>query len=147
MFINFVLAANIFDMPASLFAKYLEFFDIEAATPMQTWDQGTRRIYESLTAGFRDKIHLNRPVRRVYRQADCVVVEDEDGVQETFDQVVFACNADQTLSIIDAPTPLERYILSRCATTTRYIIAPSSTTTPQSSRQRGEGPGDAEHSR
>ena len=64
MFINFVLAAQIFDMPAALFARYLEFFDIETATPMQTWDQGTRRIYENLTAGFRDKIHLNRPVRK-----------------------------------------------------------------------------------
>ena len=113
MFINFVLATNVFDMPAVLFARYLEFFDIESATPMQTWEHGTRRIYENLTANFRGKIHLNQPVRRVYRQADCVVVEDEDGVQETFDEVVFACNADQTLSILDNPTPLERYILSR----------------------------------
>ena len=24
--------------------EYLEFFDIETATPMQTWDQGTRRL-------------------------------------------------------------------------------------------------------
>ena len=112
MFINFVLATNIFDMPAALFARYLEFFDIETATPMQTWDQGTRRIYESLSAGFRDRICLNRPVRKVYRQASGVVVEDDDGVRETFDEVIFACNADQTLRILDNPTPLERYILS-----------------------------------
>ena len=112
MFINFVLATNIFDMPAALFARYLEFFDIETATPMQTWDQGTRRIYENLSAGFRDRIHLNRPVRKVYREAPGVVVEDDDGVRETFDEVIFACNADQTLEILDDPTALERYILS-----------------------------------
>ncbi len=112
MFINFVLATNIFDMPAALFARYLEFFDIEAATPMQTWDQGTRRIYENLSAGFRDRIYLNRPVRKVYRQASGVLVEDDDGVRETFDEVIFACNADQTLRILDEPTSLERYILS-----------------------------------
>ena len=64
MFINFVLATHIFDMPAALFARYLEFFNIESATPMQTWDQGTRRIYENLTADFRDKIYLSRPVER-----------------------------------------------------------------------------------
>ncbi len=58
MFVNFVLATNVFDMPASLFSRYLEFFDIESATPMQTWDQGTRRIYENLTAGFTDRIYL-----------------------------------------------------------------------------------------
>ena len=112
MFINFVLATNIFDMPAALFARYLEFFDIETATPMQTWDQGTRRIYENLSAGFQDRICLNRPVRKVYRQASGVVLEDDDGVRETFDEVVFACNADQTLKILDEPTFLERYILS-----------------------------------
>ena len=112
MFVNFVLATNIFDMPAALFARYLEFFDIEAATPMQTWDQGTRRIYENLSANFQDNIYLNRPVRKVYRQSSCVVVEDEEGVRETFDDVIFACNANRTLKALDNPTKLERYILS-----------------------------------
>ena len=112
MFVNFLMATNVFDMPASLFSRYLEFFDIEVATPMQTWDGGTRRIYECLSAGFRDRIHLNRPVRKVYRRASGVVVEDEDGVRETFDEVIFACNANQTLMMLDKPTFLERYVLS-----------------------------------
>ena len=112
MFVNFLMATNVFDMPAALFARYLEFFDIASATPMQTWDQGTRRIYEHLSAGYRDRIHLNRPVRKVYRRKSHVVVEDEHGVQETFDEVIFACNANQTLMALDRPTMLERYILS-----------------------------------
>ena len=112
MFVNFLMATNVFDMPAALFSRYLEFFDIESATPMQTWDRGTRRIYENLTASFRDRIHLNRPVRKVYREPSHVVVEDEDGARETFDEVIFACNANQTLMMLDKPTMLERYILS-----------------------------------
>ena len=112
MFVNFLMATNVFDMPAALFARYLDFFDIETATPMQTWDQGTRRIYENLSAGFRDKLYLNRPVRKVYRQSSGVIVEDDEGVTETFDDVVFACNANQTLMMLDNPTLLERYILS-----------------------------------
>ena len=112
MFVNFLMATNVFDMPASLFSRYLEFFDIESATPMQTWDRGTRRIYENLTAGFGDRIHLNRPVRRVYRKRSHVVVEDEDGVRERFDDVILACNANETQMILDRPTMLERYILS-----------------------------------
>ena len=112
MFVNFLMATNVFDMPAALFARYLEFFDIEHATPMQTWDRGTRRIYEHLSAGFRDKVYLNRPVRKVYRGASSVVVEDEDGARETFDEVIFACNANQTLMMLDRPTFLERHILS-----------------------------------
>ena len=112
MFVNFLMATDVFSMPAALFARYLEFFDIESATTMQTWDQGTRRIYENLSAGFQDKIYLSRPVRKVYRRDSHVEVEDEDGVRETFDEVIFACNANQTLEILDNPTFLERYILS-----------------------------------
>ncbi|MDE0030216.1 MAG: hypothetical protein OXU42_12540, partial [Deltaproteobacteria bacterium] len=112
MFVNFLMATNVFDMPASLFARYLEFFDIETATPMQTWDGGTRRIYEKLSAGFRDKIYLGRPVRKVYRRAADVVVEDEEGRTETFDDVVFGCNANQTLMMLDKPTFLESWLLS-----------------------------------
>ena len=112
MFVNFLMATNVFDMPASLFARYLEFFDIETSTSMQTWDRGTRRIYENLTANFRDKIYLNRPVRKVYRHSSHVVVEDENGVKEEFDEVILSCNANQTLMILDKPTFLERYILS-----------------------------------
>ena len=112
MFVNFLMATNVFDMPAALFARYLEFFDIERATPMKTWDQGTRRIYEHLSADFRDRIYLNRPVRKVYRGRAGVVVEDGDGVRERFDDVIFASNANQTLMMLDRPSLLERYILS-----------------------------------
>ena len=112
MFVNFLMATNVFDMPASLFSRYLQFFDIEAATPMKTWDQGTRRIYEALSGGFRDRIYLNRPVRKVHRRPSHVLVEDENGKKEKFDDVIFACNANQTLMLLDAPTYLESSILS-----------------------------------
>ena len=38
-FVNFLMATNMFDMPASMFYRYPEFFDIEHATPMQTWER------------------------------------------------------------------------------------------------------------
>ena len=112
MFVNFLMATNVYDMPASLFCRYLEFFDIVNATPMQTWDGGTRNIYTKLSESFTDKIHLNRPVRKVHRHATHVEVEDEEGNKERFDEVVFACNANQTLMAIDKPTFLEAWLLS-----------------------------------
>ena len=112
MFVNFLMATNVFDMPASLFSRYLEFFDIETATPMQTWGGGTRRIYEAMSADFEDRIYLDRPVRKVRRRPTGVVVEDENGDTETFDDVVFACNANQTLMMLDEPTLLESFLLS-----------------------------------
>ena len=112
MFVNFLMATNLFDMPASLFCRYLEFFDIVSATPMRTWDGGTRRLYRKLAAGFANRIDLDRPVRKVYRHASHVIVEDGNGVSETFDEVVFACNANQTLMAIDRPSFLESWLLS-----------------------------------
>ena len=112
MFVNFLMATNVFDMPASLFSRYLEFFDIETATPMHTWDQGTRSIYDNLSAGFQEKIYLERPVRKVYRDKAGVVVVDDKGVQESFDEVVFSCNANQTLMLLNRPSMMERFILS-----------------------------------
>ena len=112
MFVNFLMATNVFDMPASLFSRYLEFFDIETATPMQTWGGGTRRIYEAMSADFEDRIYLDRPVRKVRRRPSGVVVEDENRDTETFDDVVFACNANQTLMMLDEPTLLESFLLS-----------------------------------
>ena len=79
---------------------------------MQTWGGGTRRIYEAMSADFEDRIYLDRPVRKVRRGASGVVVEDEMGDTETFDDVVFACNANQTLMMLDEPTLLESFLLS-----------------------------------
>ena len=112
MFVNFLMATNVFDMPAALFSYYLEFFDIERATPMKTWDQGTRRIYEAMSAEFKEKILLNCAVRKVYRRKTGVLVEDEEGHTTAFDEVVFACNANQTFMILDKPTRFETYLLS-----------------------------------
>jgi len=112
LFVNFLMATNVFDMPASMFARYLDFFDIETATPMQTWDQGTRRIYQAMSEPFRDKIYLNRPVKKVRRTPTHVVVEDVTGKTEQFDEVIFACNANQTLMMLDKPGFLEAFILS-----------------------------------
>jgi predicted NAD/FAD-binding protein len=112
MFVNFLMATSVFEMPASLFSRYLDFFDIEKATPMQTWDQGTRRIYEAMSRPFQDRICLNRPVKKVRRMAGRVEVEDVEGRVEVFDEVIFACNANQTLMILDKPSRLESFILS-----------------------------------
>lgn len=111
LFINFVLATNVFDMPASMFSRYLDFFDIERATPMTTWNGGTRAIYERMTESFRDRIHLGRGVARVTRDGAGVVVRDAGGREERFDQVIFACNANQALMILSDPSAIERRVL------------------------------------
>src|ERR1700722_16021971 len=79
LFVNFVLATNVFDMPASMFSRYLDFFDIEHATPMVTWKGGTRAIYDRMTAGFKHRIHLGRGAARIARDRGGVTVRDTAG--------------------------------------------------------------------
>jgi predicted NAD/FAD-binding protein len=111
MFVNFVLATNVFDMPAGMFSRYLDFFDVERSTPMVTWRGGTRAIYERMTGDFGDRIHLRRAVERVVRDPRGVTVVDGQGRAERFDHVVLACNANQALMLLDRPSGLERYVL------------------------------------
>ncbi|GAA2511970.1 FAD-dependent oxidoreductase [Streptomyces gobitricini] len=111
MFINFVLATDIFSMPAAMFARYLDFFDVERSTPMTTWPGGTREIYRRMTADFADRIHTGRPVAEVRRDARGATVRDATGREERFDAVIMACNANQALPLLDRPSALERRLL------------------------------------
>jgi predicted NAD/FAD-binding protein len=111
LFVNFVLASGLFDMPAALFARYLDFFDIEKSTPMVTWDQGTANLYRRMSESFKDRIHLNRAVKSIVRDSSGVTVKDEQGREERFDDVVLACNANQGLMMLAQPSSRERYLL------------------------------------
>ncbi len=112
LFVNFVLASGLFDMPATLFSRYLDFFDLEKSTPMVTWDQGTANLYRHMSGEFADRVHLGRGVKRVRRDGQGLVVQDFSGRSEHFDEVVLACNANQALMMLDKPTRLELGLLS-----------------------------------
>ncbi len=111
LFVNFVLATNVFDMPASMFSRYLDFFDIEHSTPMVTWQGGTRRIYDSMTADFRSKIRLNTGVARIERDPAGVTLTDVRGQRERFDEIILACNANQALMLLADPSAFEQRVL------------------------------------
>lgn len=111
LFVNFVLASGLFDMPASLFTRYLDFFDIERATPMVTWDQGTANLFRRMSECLGHRIRLGTGVRRILRDGRGVTVRDTAGGEARFDQVVLACNANQGLMMLDRPSLAERLIL------------------------------------
>jgi predicted NAD/FAD-binding protein len=113
MFVNFVLASNVFGLPASLFSRYMDFFDIEHATPMTTWSGGTRRLYERMMADFPGQIHLNCEVTRIDRGPAGVTVHDSNGGTHNFDRVILACTADRALSLLQTPSRTERWLLGR----------------------------------
>lgn len=80
-----------------------------------TWrvvDGGSQTYVEAISRGFRNRIRLNSPVRRVRRFTDSVEVELLGGRAERFDRVVFSCHSDQALKILgEGATSAEREIL------------------------------------
>ena len=74
---------------------------------------GTRRYVNALAARWRGRIRFNARLRTVERGAKGAVVVMEDGSREAFDAVVFACNPDQALALLAAPTPLESELLGK----------------------------------
>lgn len=71
---------------------------------------GSRRYVTALLEGMRD-IRLGESVAAVERRATDVVVHTDVSRAETFDEVVMATHADQTLRLLQAPTDNERSVL------------------------------------
>jgi uncharacterized protein len=71
---------------------------------------GTRRYVDALARGLGARIVLGAALRRVRRDAGGVELCFDGGARR-FDAVVFACNADQALGLLEAPTPRERALL------------------------------------
>jgi predicted NAD/FAD-binding protein len=72
---------------------------------------GAREYVAKLLAPLADRRYLNRPVDSVERHPDRVLVHSANGSSDSFDEVVFACHADQTLEILSDADALEREIL------------------------------------
>ena len=79
---------------------------------MLTWDQGTRNLYRRMAADLGGRIHLGRGVARVHRHPGGGPRPRRGRVEERFDEVVLACNANQALALLERPRPLERWVLS-----------------------------------
>ena len=97
------------DMPLEFLVRFLDNHGMLAVNRRPQWRVvrgGSQRYVEALIHPFRDHLRLGHRVRSVARHADRVEV---DGAR--FDEVVFACHADQGLAILADASPAERDIL------------------------------------
>lgn len=72
---------------------------------------GSRSYIPALTASFSERIFLNSQLKHVSRDSDGIALLFEDGSEQRFDEVVFACHSDQALALIKNPTPSETAVL------------------------------------
>lgn len=101
--------SEILSYPAAAFLRFHHNHGLLQLTDRPVWRTvtGGSSVYvQKLRAAFSGEIRVGAPVHQVRRGANDVVLTG-DGWAETFDQVVFAGHADQTLAMLADSSPTE----------------------------------------
>lgn len=101
--------------PATTFVRFFKNHGLLTVNDQPQWYTvrgGSREYVRRLIEPFKDRIHLNRGIVKVWRDTNNTHVEDIHGKRDSYDDIVFACHADQALAMIDDPSGDEREILS-----------------------------------
>lgn len=133
------LGASLWSCPAGEFRRFpmqfvLEFLDnhcmLQANNRPQwmTVEGGSYRYIPALTNGFRDRIHLRHPVRRVRRSGKKVELVLAGGAVEEFDEVVLATHADQSLALLEQAESDEQALLAQFPYTRNEAVLHTDTT-------------------
>ncbi|MCP4753505.1 MAG: FAD-dependent oxidoreductase [Proteobacteria bacterium] len=71
----------------------------------------TKTYVDAMVDAIGGNIVLNSTVKSVARSENEVTIKTEDGQSQKFDKIVFACNADQVLDMVENPTDEEKRLL------------------------------------
>jgi len=107
--------AGMRDFPVATFMRFFDnhgLLDLRDRPQWRTVAGGSHRYVQVLVEQLGSRLRLSTPVSRVTRSENGVQLETGEGEQLSFDQVVFACHADQTARILADADSDERRILS-----------------------------------
>ncbi len=94
------------------FFKNHGFLGLNTQHQWYTLHNGSQAYRELLIKPYQDKIKINKRVAKVKRLSNKAIVILRDGTQHEFDKVIFACHANEALSLLELPTPNEERLLS-----------------------------------
>ena len=98
---------------------------------------GSSSYIAPLTKPFQDRIRLGAKITEVTREPGKAKLHFDDGRQQSFDEVVFACHAPQALAMLRDATAEERAVLSAFRTTPNdTVLHTDSTLLPRRSQAR-----------
>ncbi len=107
-------ASAMLAFPARFFVDFFDrhgFLNIDDRPVWQAVRGGSRQYVRALLADYRGELRLSTPIAGVLRESGAVVVRTARGDVERFDDVFFACHADQALALLADPSPAEREVL------------------------------------
>lgn len=108
-------AADMRDFPARLFITFFKNHGLLSVSNRPQWRVlvgGSNQYLAPITSGYADRIHLNSHIEKVSRDDRGVTLHFNNGEQQLFDQVIFACHSDQALALLEAPSEKEQAILA-----------------------------------
>ncbi len=94
------------------FFKNHGFLGLDTQHQWYTLENGSQAYRKLLIEPFKDKIQLNNAVVSVRAEEKKATVFTKDGITHSFDKVIFACHANQSLQILEQPTKDEQRLLS-----------------------------------
>ena len=102
------------DFPAATLVRFFHnhgFLGVTTHHPWFTVDGGSREYVKRMLADL-PRTHASSPVASVEAGADQATVRTKDGAAHTFDRVILAAHADESLALLSGPTPLHEKLLS-----------------------------------
>ena len=94
------------------FFKNHGFLGLDTQHQWYTLENGSQSYRKLLIEPFKDKIQINNGVVNVLKEENKAIVITKDGNKHSFDKVIFACHANQSLKILEQPTADEKRLLS-----------------------------------
>ncbi len=105
---------TILSFPAKSFVTFFKNHGLLTINDHPQWltvDGGSREYVSRLSESYKNKIRFLTPVKSVIRAEGKVIVKDMSGHIEEYDEVIFACHANQALEMIEDASTEEKEIL------------------------------------
>jgi uncharacterized protein len=106
-------SGRILDFPAKYLVRFManhRMLQVEGRPGWRVVSGGSSTYIGALESNWQAAVRLGSPVRSIRRDADAVVLSTPDG-EESFDQVVLACHADDALGLLSDPSTDEASVL------------------------------------
>ncbi len=113
------------EFPAFTLFRFMENHGLLGIRVQAQWyvlKGGSSAYIAPLTAPYRQNIRLSAQIAGVKRTLSGVQVDFDDQPPESFDEVVFACHAPQTLQLLKDVTPAEHDVLEKFRTSRNHTV-------------------------
>ena len=121
---------TVMEFPASTFVRFFKNHGLLNLVRRPQWytvTGGSREYVSRLTASFKDRIRLNAAVSSVHQEKDKWCVVQDNGDSALFDQVIFACHANQAMLMFLDATDEQREVIGAFRYQQNQIILHSDT--------------------